>query len=87
MELTTTPPLNWEAKDSIVYDVTTGKDIARCDIGGRDEQTEAYSKLIASAPDMLSVLNEAVEHAHVYDTNPVLVELFKSVINKTKSWN
>lgn len=46
------------------------------------EQAEANAKLIAAAPDMLSVLIEAVKHSHVYDTNPALVELFNSVIKK-----
>jgi hypothetical protein len=48
------------------------------------EEQEANAKLIAAAPDMLSVLKEAVDHAHVYDTNPALVELFEAVIRKTK---
>jgi hypothetical protein len=46
------------------------------------EEAEANAKLIANAPDMLSVLREAVDHAHVYDTNPALVELFEAVIQK-----
>jgi hypothetical protein len=45
-------------------------------------EIEANARLISAAPDMLSVLKEAVEHAHVYDTNPALIELFKAVINK-----
>lgn len=40
------------------------------------------NKVEKAAPDMLSVLKEAVDHAHVYDTNPNLVELFKAAINK-----
>lgn len=43
---------------------------------------DANTKLMAAAPDMLIVLIEAVDHAHVYDTNPALVELFKAVIAK-----
>jgi hypothetical protein len=43
------------------------------------------ARLIAAAPDMLVVLKEAVDHAHVYDTNPALVELFKAVISKTET--
>lgn len=52
--------------------------------GGNEEggEAEANAKLIAAAPDMLSVLKEAVDHAHVYDTNKNLVELFQAVINK-----
>jgi hypothetical protein len=46
------------------------------------QNAEANAKLIANAPDMLSVLREAVDHAHVYDTNPALVELFEAVIQK-----
>lgn len=55
-----TPP-EWGAKDSIVYSLETGQDIARCDIGGRDEQTEANSKLIAAAPDLLKALQNIVK--------------------------
>ncbi len=47
-----------------------------------DEEAVANAKLIAAAPDLLSVLIEAVAHAHVYDTNPALIELFTAVINK-----
>lgn len=47
-----------------------------------EDEAEANAKLIANAPDMLSVLREAVDHAHVYDTNPALVELFEAVIQK-----
>ena len=43
---------------------------------------EANAQLIASAPELLSVLIEAVEHSHVYDTNPALIELFQAVILK-----
>lgn len=43
---------------------------------------EANAQLIATAPDMLSVLIEAVECACVYDTNPALIELFQHVILK-----
>jgi hypothetical protein len=43
---------------------------------------EANARLIATAPDLLSVLKEAVDHAHVYDTNPALVELFQAMIQK-----
>jgi hypothetical protein len=45
---------------------------------------DGYMKAIeeTAAPDMLSVLREAVDHAHVYDTNPALVELFEAVIQK-----
>jgi nucleoside phosphorylase len=47
-----------------------------------EDEAEANAQLIANAPDMLSVLREAVDHAHVYDTNPALVELFEAVIQK-----
>jgi hypothetical protein len=42
----------------------------------------ANARLIASAPDLLIALKEAVDHKHVYDTNPALVELFEAVIAK-----
>ena len=42
----------WNGKDSEVYSLETGKTIARCDIGGRDEQTEANARLIAAAPEL-----------------------------------
>lgn len=44
--------------------------------------SEANARLIAAAPELLCVLIEAVEHAHVYDTNPALKELFMAVIQK-----
>lgn len=58
MSTTKHTPGEWAAKESIVYSLETGQDIARCDIGGRDEQTEANSKLIAAAPDLLKALTE-----------------------------
>ena len=66
-----------------IYAEGSGNDIAIVK-GGNEEgrEAEANSKLIAASPDMLSVLKEAVDHAHVYDTNPALIELFKAVINK-----
>jgi len=48
---------------------------------------EANARLIAAAPDMLSVLIEAVEHTRAYDTNPALVELFKRVISNATTQN
>jgi hypothetical protein len=48
-------------------------------------ENESNARLIAAAPDMLVVLKEAVDHAHVYDTNPALVELFKAVIAKIEN--
>lgn len=47
-----------------------------------EEEQLANARLMASAPDLLSVLKEAVDHKHVYDTNPALVELFEAVIAK-----
>jgi hypothetical protein len=46
------------------------------------EITQANAKLIAAAPDMLLVLQEAVNHSHVYETNPVLIDLFEATIRK-----
>lgn len=51
----------WNAKGSIVYSLESGKDVARCDIGGRDEETEANARLIASAPELLEALKVAHE--------------------------
>jgi len=47
-----------------------------------DKEAYANAKLMATSSDMLSVLKEAVDHSHVYDTNPALIELFKAVIDK-----
>jgi hypothetical protein len=47
-----------------------------------DKEAYANAKLMATSSDMLSALKEAVDHAHVYDTSPALIELFKAVINK-----
>jgi hypothetical protein len=47
-----------------------------------DIEAIANAKLMAAAPTMLSVLKEAVDHSHVYDTNPALIELFKAVIKQ-----
>lgn len=47
-----------------------------------DKEAYANAKLMATSSDMLSVLKEAVNHSHVYDTNPALIELFKAVIDK-----
>lgn len=49
------------------------------------DEEAANCQLIAAAPDMLSVLREAVDHSHVYDTNPALIELFNAVIQKATS--
>lgn len=51
----------WNAKDSEVYSLITGNTIARCDIGGKDETTEANAKLIAAAPELLEALQNFVE--------------------------
>lgn len=50
---------NWNAKESEVYEIETGNTVARCDIGGKDEKTEANSKLIAAAPELLEALEMA----------------------------
>ena len=50
-------------------------------------ESQANARLIAAAPDMLSVLIEAVEHTRAYDTNPALVELFKRVISNATTQN
>ena len=47
-----------------------------------DKEAYANAKLMATSSDMLSVLKEAVDRAHVYDTSPALIELFKAVIDK-----
>lgn len=47
-----------------------------------EKEAEANAKLASMAPDMLLVLKEAVDHAHVYNTNPALIELFEHVIKK-----
>lgn len=46
-----------------------------------ENEAEANARLIAAAPDLLSVLKEAVDYSHVYNTPPVLVELFTAAIN------
>lgn len=48
----------WNGKDSEVYSLETGKTIARCDIGGRDEETEANALIMASAPEMIKFIHE-----------------------------
>ena len=48
----------WIAKESEVYSQETGKTIARCDIGGRDEETEANARLTAAAPKVIRKLND-----------------------------
>lgn len=85
-------PGEWYLNDNNREDmhVRAGKGgfvIAEVDSSGTHfigNQTEAYAnaRLIAAAPDMLSVLIEAVECACVYDTNPALIELFQHVILK-----
>lgn len=54
-------PGEWNAKDSEVYSLITGNTIARCDIGGKDETTEANAKLIACAPELLEQLQNFVD--------------------------
>ena len=59
-------PGEWATKESIVYSLENGQDIARCDIGGRDEQTEANARLIAAASELLKALHtvmQDIEHA------------------------
>lgn len=58
----------WNAKDSIVYSLESGKYVARCDIGGRDEETEANARLIAAAPDLLGALKEALDQLETWNT-------------------
>lgn len=77
-------PGEWHASEGQIYPTETGKTLALIPYFDKDnEEHQANQRLIAAAPDMLSVLKEAVEHAHVYDTNPALIELFQAVINKS----
>lgn len=59
-------PGEWNAKDSEVYSLITGNTIARCDIGGKDETTEANAKLIACAPELLKELQRVSEQARTF---------------------
>lgn len=66
------------------YDIVAedGQIVTTVQHGDNILQIEDNARLIAAAPDMLAVLQEAVEHKHVYDTNPALVELFQAIITK-----
>lgn len=57
---------NWNAKGSEVYDLQTGRTIARTDIGGKDKETEANAKLIAAAPKLLMALKAVTDQLNVY---------------------
>ena len=71
-------------QDGNGFGVTNGDSVIA--IAGEDDlpENEANANLIAAAPDMLSVLKEAVDHSVVYDTNPALIELFTHVIKKAE---
>ena len=80
----------WSIEDSTnqmlrrCYDIKTGVETicsTRVSMLPTSEQ-EANAKLIAAAPFMFGALQEAVEHAHVYDTNKALIELFEAAIKK-----
>ena len=84
---TTHTPGDWYDKPTgsaqhVVASEQTGETIA---VVYNDNQANA--RLIAAAPDMLSVLIAAVEHTRAYDTNPALVELFKRVISNATTQN
>ena len=84
---TTHTPGDWYDKPTgsaqhVVASEQTGETIAVV-----YNDNEANARLIAAAPDMLSVLIEAVEHTRAYDTNPALVELFKRVISNATTQN
>jgi hypothetical protein len=51
-------PGPWIAKASEAYAESTGKTVARCDIGGRDDETDANARLAAAAPEMLATLEQ-----------------------------
>jgi hypothetical protein len=73
----------WYAKDGQIYPIETGKTFALIPFFEKgNEEQEANQQLISAAPWMLSALIEAVEHCHVYDTNPALIQMFSAVINK-----
>jgi hypothetical protein len=81
---------NWKVVSQMPNGYTieseTGKLIcfSQCDDenGEHSDEDMANLDLIKAAPYMLAVLKEAVDHAHVYDTNPALIELFKAVIKE-----
>ena len=52
----------WLDKSGEVYAEETGRTIARCDIGGHDETSEANARLIAAAPDLLAALEGMIGH-------------------------
>ena len=54
-------PGPWVAKNSEVYNEETGKTVARTDIGGRNEETEANAKVMAASLDTLQALMELIE--------------------------
>jgi len=73
------------SKDRPPIAVIHGLHVDYEDSEANEAENLANAKLIAAAPDMFAVLKEAVDHAHVYDTNPALIELFKAVISKIEN--
>jgi hypothetical protein len=81
---------NWrivaQMPDGYTIESETGKLICFGQTDNEDcifsDEDMANLSLIKAAPNMLSVLKEAVDHAHVYNTNPALIELFKAVIKE-----
>jgi len=74
----------WNAKDSEVYSLITGNTIARCDIGGKDETTEANAKLIAAAPELFSQVQQAKVILEAIDPeNPAIKQMEKVLIKAT----
>jgi hypothetical protein len=74
---------DWYARDGQIYSTDTGKTLALIPYYDEDnEEHEANARLMAAAPFMLMALQEAVDHSHVYDTPPALIELFQYAINK-----
>lgn len=51
-------PGPWYSKESVVIQESTGHTIARCDIGGRDEETQANAELMAQAWEIPSFLEQ-----------------------------
>ena len=81
---------NWKVvsqmPDGYTIESETGKLICFGQTDNEDcifsDEDMANLSLIKAAPNMLSVLKEAVDCACVYDTNPALIELFKAVIKE-----
>lgn len=79
----------WVSKGCEIYNLNTGKTIARTDIGGTDEQTEANARLIAAAPELLEALEDILRKMNLLilpteRRNSKIYQQAKQAINKAK---